>query len=79
MQRQYGKPHSFKDRLVAVLDETRAKAIRLKPGPKQDALLNKVRQLETAIDMNDYLTGSNLRTTRVTDEENACLGPQAEA
>lgn len=56
MQRNYSKPHSFKDRLLEVLSDTKIKAEKLKPGRKQDALLEKIRQLETAIDLNDYLT-----------------------
>lgn len=53
MQRRQSKPHSFKDRLIATLTQTQIEADRLRPGPKQDALLEKVRQLETAVDMND--------------------------
>jgi hypothetical protein len=61
MQRKRSKPHSFKDRLIETLNRTQIQADRLRPGPKQDALLEKVRQLEAAVDMNDYLTSPNLR------------------
>jgi hypothetical protein len=56
MQRNYSKPHSFKDRLLEVLSDTKIRAEELQAGPEQDVLLEKIRQLETAIDLNDYLT-----------------------
>jgi|APCry1669189733_1035249.scaffolds.fasta_scaffold237859_2 hypothetical protein len=61
MQRRYSKPHSFKERLLEVLSDTKVKADKSAPGSKQDVWLEKIRQLETAIDLNDYLSSSSIK------------------
>jgi hypothetical protein len=54
-------PHSFEDQIVAEKSRLEAEAARLPPGPQKDALLKKIRQLETAAHMNEWLTSPGLQ------------------
>jgi hypothetical protein len=47
---------SFEDQITVEKSQLEAQAAGLPPGPQQDALLEKIRQLETASHMNEWLT-----------------------
>lgn len=55
-------PHSFEENLAAEKAKLEAQVAQLKPGPQKDGLLSKIRQLETALHMNEWLTSSGLRS-----------------
>jgi len=52
---------SFEDQITAEKSQLEAQAAGLPPGPQQDALLEKIRQLETASHMNEWLTSPGLQ------------------
>jgi hypothetical protein len=56
----------FPTRLRKILQPRKAKleaqVAQLKPGPQKDGLLSKIRQLETALRMNEWLTSPGLRS-----------------
>jgi hypothetical protein len=54
-------PHSFEDQIAAEKAQLEAEVADLPHGPKRDALLRKIRQLETASHMNEWLTSPGLR------------------
>ena len=53
MQRRRSVPHSFEENLAAEKAKLEAQVAQLKPGPQKDGLLSKIRQLETALHMNE--------------------------
>jgi hypothetical protein len=61
MQRRRSAPHSFEEQIVAEKSRLEAQAADLPPGPQKDALLRKIRQLETASHMNEWLTSPGLQ------------------
>jgi hypothetical protein len=61
MQRRRSVPHSFEENLAAEKAKLEAQVAQLKPGPQRDGLLRKIRQLETALHMNEWLTSPGLR------------------
>ena len=54
-------PHSFEDQIAAEKSRLEAQAADLPPGPQKDALLKKIRQLETASHVNQGLTSPGLQ------------------
>jgi hypothetical protein len=52
---------SLKDRLVSFANEVRKKALQLRPGPEQDALLKKARQAETASHLDEWANSPGLQ------------------
>ncbi|MBR0695955.1 hypothetical protein [Bradyrhizobium lablabi] len=61
MKRRRSAPHSFEEILAAEMAKLEAQVAQLKPGPQRDGLLRKIRQLETASHMNEWLTSPGLR------------------
>jgi hypothetical protein len=61
MQRRRSKPHSFEDQIAAEKARLEEQLADLPDGPERDRLLKKIRQLETAFHMNDWLTSPGLR------------------
>jgi hypothetical protein len=61
MQRRRSVPHTFEENLAAEKAKLEAQIAQLKPGPQRDGLLRKIRQLETALHMNEWLTSPGLR------------------
>ena len=49
---------SFEDRLARESQRAKEQADRLEPGPERDALMNKVRQLDVACRVNEWLSSS---------------------
>jgi hypothetical protein len=62
MQRRRSAPHTFEDRIAAEKAKLEAQAAKLKPGPQVDALREKIRQLETASHMNEWLSSPGLQS-----------------
>jgi hypothetical protein len=52
---------SFEDQITAEKSQLGAQAASLPPGPQKDALLKKIRQLETASHVNEWLTSPGLQ------------------
>jgi hypothetical protein len=61
MQRRRSVPHTFEENLAAEKAKLEAQIAQLKPGPQRDGLLRKIRQLETALHMNEWLTSPGLQ------------------
>ena len=51
---------SFPDRLAQEAERLREEAEKLPPGQERDMLIRKVRQTETAADVNEWLTSPGL-------------------
>jgi hypothetical protein len=60
-RRRRSKPHTFADQLAAEKAKTEEQAAKLPHGPAKEALLKKIRQLDTAFHMNEWLTSPGLR------------------
>jgi len=61
MQRRRSVPHTFEENIAAERAKLEARIAQLKPGPQRDGLLKKIRQLDTASHMNEWLTSPGLR------------------
>jgi hypothetical protein len=53
--------HSFEDQIAAEKSRLEAQAATLPPGPQKEALLRKIRQLETASHMSEWLSSPGLQ------------------
>jgi hypothetical protein len=58
------RAHTFEDNIAAEKAKLEAQVAKLKPGPQMDALRKKIRQLETASHMSEWLTSSGLQPPR---------------
>ena len=56
MQRRRSVPHTFEENIAAEKAKLEAQVAKLKPGPQKDALLRKIRQLDTAAHMSEWLS-----------------------
>ena len=56
-------PHTFNDNIAAETAKMEAQLAELKPGPQMDALRRKIRQLETASHMSQWLSSPGLRVS----------------
>nr|WP_100381829.1 hypothetical protein [Bradyrhizobium canariense] len=54
--------HTFDDHIAAEKARLEAQAADFPPGPKKDELLRKIRQLETASHMNEWLSSPGLQS-----------------
>jgi hypothetical protein len=61
MQRRRSVPHTFEENIAAEKAKLEAQVAQLKPGPQRDGLLKKIRHLDTASHMNEWLTSPGLR------------------
>jgi hypothetical protein len=55
------RTHTFEDKLLAEKARLEAEAAGLKPGPQMDELRKKIRQLDTASHMSEWLTSPGLQ------------------
>jgi hypothetical protein len=62
MQRRRSVPHTFEDNITAQKSKLEAQLARLKPGPQMDALRKKIRQLETASHLSEWLSSPGLQS-----------------
>jgi hypothetical protein len=61
MQRRRSPEHTFEENIAAEKARLEAQVAKLKAGPPRDVLLKKLRQLETASHINEWLTSPGLR------------------
>jgi len=61
MQRRRFAPHTFEQNIAAEKAKLEAQIAKIKPGPEMDALHKKIRQLDTAARINDWLMSPGLR------------------
>ena len=61
MQRRRSVPHTFEENIAAEKAKLEARVAELKPGTQKDALLRKIRQLDTAAHMSEWLSSPGLR------------------
>lgn len=61
MQRKRSKPHSFGEQLEAEKLRLKLQAKQLPNGPTKDAVALKIRQLEAAAKMNEWLSSPGLK------------------
>ena len=59
--RRLAFPHSFEDQMAAEKCRLEEQTANLPAGPQKDALLDKIRELETAARMNEWLTSPGLQ------------------
>ena len=60
MQRRRSAPHTFEENIAAEQAKLEAQVANLEPGPQMDELLKKIRQLETASHMSEWLSSRGL-------------------
>jgi hypothetical protein len=61
MQRRRSVPHTFEENIAAAKAKLKAQIAQLKPGPQMDAVRKKIRQLDTAAHMSEWLTSPGLQ------------------
>jgi len=61
MQRRRSVPHTFEENLSAEKARLEGQIAQLRRGPERDGLLQKVRQIETALNINKWLSSPGLR------------------
>jgi hypothetical protein len=61
-RRRRSAPHTFEENIAAQKAKLEAQLSGLKPGPRMDALRKKIRQLETASHMSEWLSSPGLQT-----------------
>ena len=61
MQRRRSVSHTFEENIAAEKAKLEAQVAKLKPGPQKDALLRKIRQLDTAAHMSEWLSSPGLQ------------------
>jgi len=59
--RKRSVPHTFEANIAAEKAKLEAQLAKLKPGPQMDAVLMKIRQLDTAAHMSEWLSSPGLR------------------
>jgi hypothetical protein len=62
MQRRRSVPHTFEDQIASEKSKLEAQVAKLPPSPQRDGLLRKIRQLETASHMNEWLSSPGLQS-----------------
>ena len=61
MQRRQSIPHTFEGNIAAEKAKLEAQVAKLEPGPQKDALLRKIRQLDIAAHMSEWLSSPGLQ------------------
>ena len=61
MQRRRSVPHTFEENVAAEKAKLEAQIAQLKPGHQMDAVLKKIRPLETASHMSEWLSSPGLQ------------------
>ena len=61
MQRRRSPIHTFEDQIAAEKARVEEQLVEISHGPQRDALLKKIRQLDTASHMNDWLRSPGLQ------------------
>jgi hypothetical protein len=61
MKRRRSVPHTFEENIAAERAKLAAQMANSKPGPQMDALYKKIRQLDTASHLSEWLSSPGLR------------------
>jgi cell division protein FtsB len=61
MQRRRSVPHTFQENLAAEKTKLEAQMAGLKPGPELDAIRKKIRQIDTAFHLSEWLSSPGLQ------------------
>jgi hypothetical protein len=61
-KRNRSKPHSFDDKIAAEKARAEAQLAQVGHGPEREALTVKIRQLDTASHLNEWLSSPGLRS-----------------
>jgi hypothetical protein len=61
MQRRRSNPHPFEDQIAAEKKRLQEQIIATPQGAQRDVLVKKIRQLDTACHMNDWLRSPGLQ------------------
>jgi hypothetical protein len=61
MQRRRSVSRAFEENIAAEKAKLEAQVAKLKPGPQREVLLRKIRQLDTASHINEWLSSPGLR------------------
>jgi len=61
MRRRRSVPHTFEENIAAEKAKLEAQVAKLKPGAEKEALVRKIRQLDTAAHMSEWLSSPGLR------------------
>jgi hypothetical protein len=61
LRRRFKQPFTLKDRLAQEIEQLRDQAKNMKPGVALNQVLRRIRQNQTASDMNDWLGSTGLR------------------
>ena len=69
MQRRRSVSHTFEENIAAEKAKLEAQVAQLKPGPQKDALLRKIRQLDTAAHMSEWLSSPGLQPPEPVSEK----------
>ncbi len=64
VKRNRSKPHSFEGRLAEQAVNLKTQADSLPPGPQRDELLRKLRQIDIAAHINEWLQSPGLRSPK---------------
>jgi cell division protein FtsB len=61
-RRRRSVPHTFEENIAAEKAKLEAQLAQLKSGPEMDAIRKKIRRLETASHMSEWLSSPGLQT-----------------
>jgi hypothetical protein len=61
MRRSRSVPHTLEKNLAAEKGQLQSELATLKPGPQMDAIRKKIRQLDTAAHMSEWLSSPELQ------------------
>ena len=61
MQRRRSAPHTFEENIASEKAKLEAQIAQLKPGPQMDVVLKKMRRLETASHISEWLSSPGLQ------------------
>ena len=61
MQRRRSTPHTFEGNIAVERAKLEAELAKIKPGPQMDALHKKIRQLDTAAHISEWLSSPELQ------------------
>jgi hypothetical protein len=64
MQRRRSRDHTFEQNIAVQKAKTEAELAKLKPGPQKDALLNRIRELDTASHISNWLSSPGLAQSK---------------
>ena len=62
MKRRQSIPHTFEENIAAEKAKLEVQIAKLRPGPEMDALRKKIRQLDTASHMGEWLRSPGLQS-----------------